>query len=150
MGLRIILGNVGQAESGKRSVQHLRRGTKDELAFDVYSQLSWRLPFSNSQTYNAPRVGRRGLMQFNRELGIKCLLLEGGGITNGALLRAGLIDEISLAIFPAVDGAKGAPSVFDSHCDEAGAPAPLRGMTLEGSEVLEDGVVWLRYRLQNG
>jgi riboflavin biosynthesis pyrimidine reductase len=48
----------------------------------------------------------------NRDLAIERLLLEGGG-SNGALLRAGLIDEISLAICPAVDGAKGAPSTFD-------------------------------------
>lgn len=31
-----------------------------------------------------------------------------------------LVDEISRAIFPAVDGAKRAPSVFDSDDDEAG------------------------------
>jgi riboflavin biosynthesis pyrimidine reductase len=86
----------------------------------------------------------------NRELGIQRLLLEGGGVTNGAFLRAGLIDEISLAIFPAVDGAKGAPCVFDSGDEEAGAPAQLRSMTLESSQVLEGGVVWLRYRLQSG
>ena len=86
----------------------------------------------------------------NRELGIQRLLLEGGGVTNGAFLRAGLIDEISLAIFPAVDGAQGAPCVFDSGDDKAGAPAPLRSMTLESSQVLEGGVVWLRYRLQSG
>ena len=41
----------------------------------------------------------------NRELGLERLLLEGGGGSNGAFLRAGLIDEISLAICPAVDGA---------------------------------------------
>ena len=51
----------------------------------------------------------------NRELGLERLLLEGGGGSNGAFLRAGLIDEISLAICPAVDGAKGAPSIFDSR-----------------------------------
>jgi riboflavin biosynthesis pyrimidine reductase len=39
----------------------------------------------------------------NRELGIERLLLEGGGGSNGTFLRAGLIDEISLAICPAVD-----------------------------------------------
>jgi riboflavin biosynthesis pyrimidine reductase len=86
----------------------------------------------------------------NRELGIKRLLLEGGGVTNGSFLRAGLIDEISLAVFPAVDGTKGAPCVFDTGDEEAAAPAPLRSMTLESSEVLEGGVVWLRYRLRNG
>jgi riboflavin biosynthesis pyrimidine reductase len=86
----------------------------------------------------------------NRELGIQRLLLEGGGVTNGAFPRAGLIDELSLVIFPAVDGAKGAPCVFDSGDDEAGAPAQLCSMTLESSQVLEGGAVWLRYRLQSG
>jgi riboflavin biosynthesis pyrimidine reductase len=86
----------------------------------------------------------------HRELGIQRVLLEGGGITNGAFLRAGLIDELSLVIFPAVDGAQGAPCVFDSRGDAAGTPAPLRAMTLESSQVLEGGAVWLRYRLQSG
>ena len=85
----------------------------------------------------------------NRELGIKRLLLEGGGGSNGAFLRAGLVDEISLAILPAVDGAKGAPSVFDSSEQDAGVPAPVESMTLQSSQVLEGGAVWLRYQLRN-
>jgi riboflavin biosynthesis pyrimidine reductase len=86
----------------------------------------------------------------NRELGIERLLLEGGGKSNGSFLRAGLIDEISLAVCPAVDGARGGPHVFDSNDDEADLRAPLSTMTLASSEVLEGGVVWLRYRLRNG
>lgn len=86
----------------------------------------------------------------NRELGIERLLLEGGGGANGAFLRAGLIDEISLAILPAVDGAKGAPSVFDSGDAEAGKSAPIRVITLMSSEALEGGAVWLRYKLESG
>ena len=90
------------------------------------------------------------LETLNRELGIERLLLEGGGGSNGAFLRAGLIDEISLAICPAIDGAKGAPSIFDSGDKDAGIAAPIRSMTLASCEVLEGGAVWLRYRLQNG
>ena len=86
----------------------------------------------------------------NRELGIERLILEGGGGSNGSFLRAGLIDEISVAICPAVDGAKGAPSIFDSSEEDAGVAAPVRAMTLISSEVLEGGAVWLRYRLENG
>lgn len=85
----------------------------------------------------------------NRELGIKRLEVNGGGVTNGAFLRAALVDEISLAIFPTIDGAKGAPCVFNSTEGDAVAPAPLRAMTFESSEVLEGGAVWLRYQLQN-
>jgi riboflavin biosynthesis pyrimidine reductase len=75
--------------------------------------------------------------------------LEGGGNANGSFLRAGLVDEARLAIFPAVDGTKGAWCAFDSGDGEAGVPAPVRAMTLEKSKMLEGGVVWLRYRLQS-
>jgi len=85
----------------------------------------------------------------NRELGIERLLLEGGGKSNGSFLRAGLIDEISFAICPAVDGAKGAPSIFHSSETDADVAAPITSMTLASCEVLEGGAVWLRYRLQN-
>jgi len=86
----------------------------------------------------------------NRELGIERLLLEGGGGSNGAFLRAGLVVEISLATLPGVDGAKGAPSVFDSGDEDAGMPARVDSMTLQSSQVLEGGAVWLRYQLRSG
>ena len=98
--------------------------------------------FAGERTLNLGRA----LDILNSELGIKRLEVNGGGMTNGAFLRAGLIDEISLAIFPAVDGTRGAPCVFDGG-EGIGAAAPLRAMTLESSEVLEGGAVWLRYRV---
>ena len=85
----------------------------------------------------------------NRELGVRRLLLEGGGGANGAFLRAGLVDELHLIVCPAVDGAKGAPSVFDSTEAEAGQRAPVMAMTLESSQTLEAGAMLLRYRIQN-
>jgi len=89
------------------------------------------------------------LESLNRELGVKRLLLEGGGAVNGSFLRAGLVDEVSLVLCPAVDGARGAPSVFDSSEAAARAPAPIRAIRLESSQVLDGGAVWLRYRLEN-
>ncbi len=86
------------------------------------------------------------LETLNRELGIERLMLEGGGGANGALLRAGLVDEVSLVICPVVDGGSGAPSVFDSGKTDLG-PAPLERMALTSHEVLDGGVVWLRYEL---
>ena len=86
----------------------------------------------------------------HRELGIKQLLVNGGGVVNGAFLREGLIDEISLAVFPVIDGAHGAPCVFDSTGVVSGASAPVRSMTLESSQTLEGGAVWLRYKVVNG
>jgi 2,5-diamino-6-(ribosylamino)-4(3H)-pyrimidinone 5'-phosphate reductase len=40
---------------------------------------------------------------------IKTLLLEEGGKLNGAMLRAGLIDELSLLLAPIADGTTGTP-----------------------------------------
>ena len=86
------------------------------------------------------------LETLNRELGIERLMLEGGGGANGALLRAGLVDELSLVICAVVDGSTGGPIVFNSGDTDLG-PAPIESMTLIGHEVLEKGAVWLRYRL---
>jgi riboflavin biosynthesis pyrimidine reductase len=85
----------------------------------------------------------------NRELGIKRLLLEGGGGANGAFLRAGLVDELNLIICPAVDGASGAPSVFDSSAAESDRRAPVTAMTLQSSKVMDGGAVWLHYLIRN-
>src|SRR5579883_608215 len=82
----------------------------------------------------------------NRELGITRLMVEGGGGANGAMLRAGLIDELSLVITAALDGSTGAPTVFNSGDTDLG-PAPIEKMTLESHTVLEHGALWLRYRL---
>lgn len=86
------------------------------------------------------------LETLNRELGIERLLLEGGGGANGALLRAGLIDELSLVITAAIDGSSGAPTVFNSGDVDLG-PAPIGSMVLASHEVLDGGAVWLRYTL---
>ena len=86
------------------------------------------------------------LETLNRELGIEHLMLEGGGGANGALLRAGLVDEISLVISPVIDGASGAPAVFNSGSTDLG-PAPIERMVLASHQILDGGAVWLRYRL---
>lgn len=76
--------------------------------------------------------------------GVKSLSLQGGGIIDGAFLQAGLIDELSLVVYPGIDGSATSLSVF--HC--LGAASPSQGQSLELLSVrtMEDGVVWLRYR----
>jgi hypothetical protein len=60
-----------------------------------------------------------------------------------------LVDELNLILCPAVDGAKGAPSVFDSTDAEADHRAPVTAMTLDSSQALDGGALLLRYRIQN-
>ncbi|MBS0520178.1 MAG: dihydrofolate reductase family protein [Proteobacteria bacterium] len=81
------------------------------------------------------------------ELGIRTLMIEGGGGANGAFLRAGLLDELSLVVTATLDGSSGAPTVFNSGDADLG-PAPLARMELRSHEVLEHGALWLRYRLE--
>jgi riboflavin biosynthesis pyrimidine reductase len=77
-----------------------------------------------------------------RELGIRRLLLEGGGGINGSFLAAGLVDEISLLIAPAVDGRSVGRTVFESG--EAGLADKVR-LSLTACETLKAGAVHLRY-----
>lgn len=78
-------------------------------------------------------------------LGVRKLLLEGGGAINGAFLKHGLINEFSTLIFPGVDGLAGVQSIVD-YPGEAGArPGAGQALRLIGCETLEGGMVWLRH-----
>jgi riboflavin biosynthesis pyrimidine reductase len=85
----------------------------------------------------------------HRDLGIKRLLLEGGGGANGSFLRAGLVDELYLILCPAVDGTKGAPSVFDAPEACSDRRAPITAMTLKSTRELGGGALLLHYRIEN-
>lgn len=50
---------------------------------------------------------------------------------------------------PAIDGARGAPFVFDSTEADCDKRAPLTAMTLESTRQLSGGVLLLRYLIQN-
>ncbi|RYB04211.1 dihydrofolate reductase family protein [Lichenibacterium ramalinae] len=101
--------------------------------------------------------GGRGAIDFarvletlNREFGIRRLLVEGGGGINGSLLKAGLVDELSLLLAPAVDGLAGGPALFDyDGAAEDETPKGLR-LSLVSSQPREGGVMWLRYRVDRG
>jgi riboflavin biosynthesis pyrimidine reductase len=79
---------------------------------------------------------------------IGTILLEGGGRTNGAFLKAGLIDEISLLVYPGIDGLAGVPSVFEFIGNADERPAGGRSLRHIGTETLEGGLAWLRYRIE--
>ncbi|MCQ8781256.1 RibD family protein [Mangrovibrevibacter kandeliae] len=76
-----------------------------------------------------------------RDFGIRTLLLEGGGATNGRLMAAGLVDEISLLIAPAIDGADGVEGVFDAGERLAGKAE----LSLLSTATRPHGLVHLRY-----
>ncbi|WP_250037199.1 RibD family protein [Paractinoplanes maris] len=78
-------------------------------------------------------------------LGVTCVVSTGGGELNGALLRAGLVDEIQLIVLPAAVGGSGTPGLFDGPALADGElPTRLR---LLSSQTEADGTLWLRYEV---
>jgi riboflavin biosynthesis pyrimidine reductase len=77
---------------------------------------------------------------------VKTLMLEGGGKINGSLIRAGLIDEVSVIVSPVVDGRMGTPALFDVEGENV---KPHR-LALESVERRADDTIWLRYRVTDG
>ena len=80
------------------------------------------------------------------EFGMTKILLEGGGIINGTFLKEGLIDELSLTIYPGIDGLTGIPTIFESEGDKDSLPAQGQSLELISVKQLQDGVVWLYYK----
>lgn len=82
--------------------------------------------------------------KIGQRFGVETLMLEGGGRINGSMLRAGLVDEVSVLVAPVVDGRVGTPALFDV---EDGKPSPHR-LILQDVVRRPDGVLWLRYRVE--
>jgi riboflavin biosynthesis pyrimidine reductase len=82
--------------------------------------------------------------QLGDHFGIRTLLLEGGGHINGAFLEAGLVDELSLLIVPAIDGRHDVPTVFDGVSPSRKTAVPLK---LKSVDQRERGTLWLRYEV---
>ena len=68
--------------------------------------------------------------------GIKKLLLEGGSIINGAFLREGLVDGLSIVTAPII-ARSGDKPLFEG--------ADMNEFQLLSSEVMENGAVWSMY-----
>ncbi|MBV8174904.1 MAG: dihydrofolate reductase family protein [Verrucomicrobia bacterium] len=108
---------------------------------------------SDSQKHSGPIFSpiKLNLAQYEtlgKTFGLKTLLLEGGGRINGAFLKEGLIDEISLLVYPGIDGLAGVPSIFEFIGRLDQQPAAGQSLRHIGTETLKGGTVWLRYRVE--
>jgi riboflavin biosynthesis pyrimidine reductase len=80
------------------------------------------------------------------ESGFRRLGLSGGGGINGAFLRQGLIDEVSLVIAPLAIGGTATPSLFESpDLTDLGGATQLELITMKP---VGEGSVWLHYKVK--
>lgn len=88
---------------------------------------------------------RAALEELNDRYDVTVVRVDSGGTLNGYLLRAGLVDEVSLLVHPALVGGVSPRSAFRApDLNAADGVTPLR---LMAAEEVRDGIVWLRYEV---
>lgn len=83
-----------------------------------------------------------------REMGVRDMLIEGGGVLNYHAVRQGVVDEILLTLAPMITGSDHAALLFSGH-GHAGNPFVNLDL-LECRQVAETGELFLRYRVMTG
>jgi 2,5-diamino-6-(ribosylamino)-4(3H)-pyrimidinone 5'-phosphate reductase len=85
------------------------------------------------------------LEKLKSSLGVTRVLSTAGGKLNGALLRAGLVDEVNIEFFPAIIGGLDTPSLFDAPALRPGEwPTRLKLLSVHCQA---EERVWLRYQV---
>ncbi len=84
------------------------------------------------------------LKQLGELFPITVILLEGGGLINGSMLEADLIDELSLLLLPIADASSGTPTVFELAAQEK--KKSVRHLRLKQVRKLRHQVLWLTYK----
>lgn len=87
------------------------------------------------------------LESLSRDFGIQKLILMGGSTLNGTFLREGLLDELSILVYPGIDGLAGVPSIIDAPGNTNDHPAAGQSLEFISAEPQAGGVVWLRYQV---
>lgn len=83
------------------------------------------------------------------KFGVRRISLQGGGIIDGAMLKAGLLTELSLVIYPGIDGLASAPSIFEYLGAENSQPAAGQSLELLKTETRAHGIVRLHYKFHH-
>ena len=107
---------------------------------------TWRKKGSPTSGPGEDRVNlRAALEELHARYGVKRIRVDSGGTLNGILLRAGLVDEVSLLIHPAMVGGLTERSVF--RAPDPVSPDDALPLRLVHLEQLAGDLVWLRYEV---
>lgn len=85
------------------------------------------------------------LEKLNSEYGIKKIRVDSGGILNGALLSAGLVDEVQVLIHPELVGDSKSGSIF--QLPDLNTLDETIKLKLVHIRKLNDDIIWMKYDL---
>jgi riboflavin biosynthesis pyrimidine reductase len=165
--------DVNREYIGPPREDHLAPGAHDSfaVAIDPGGRLAWEknnidgdhvvavlservsnqyLAFLRDRGVSYLLVGKRdvdlpvALEKLGGRLGIRTVMLEGGGRINGGMLAAGLIDELSVLVSPVADGRIGTAALFDVR----GHQVTPRRLSLQAAERRAGDFLWLRYGVE--
>ena len=94
--------------------------------------------------HDTQRVDLPQALSTLKEIGVKRLMVEGGGTLNFELLRLGLVDELTAYVAPLLFGGESAPTLAAGPGLVRSAAIPLK---LVEAEAWEAGGVLLHYKL---
>ena len=89
---------------------------------------------------------RKALERLNSKYNTQRVRVDSGGILNGAFLRQGLVDEVSVVVSPALVGGRSPKTMFvaqDLESEEGVIP-----LVLTSVQRIRDRYVWLRYQVR--
>ena len=87
------------------------------------------------------------LEELNTKFDVKKIRIDSGGVLNGVLLRAGLVDEVRLLVHPELVGGDKTNSIFqEMGLDDWNTPIKLK---LDNVEKIKDDIIYLKYKVFN-
>jgi 2,5-diamino-6-(ribosylamino)-4(3H)-pyrimidinone 5'-phosphate reductase len=98
---------------------------------------------------------RAALEELYSRYNIKTVRVDSGGTLNGLLLRQGLVNEVSVLIYPSLVGGETVSSIYRaqdlltvSNADLASGAEGTIPLRLMAAEKLKGDVMWLRYEVK--
>jgi 2,5-diamino-6-(ribosylamino)-4(3H)-pyrimidinone 5'-phosphate reductase len=88
---------------------------------------------------------KEGLEAINERFRVKSVRVDSGGILNGVLLRAGLVDEFSVLLDPCLVGGTSPASIFNAW--DLNSTEGIIQLRLIHLEQLKDDIIWLKYEI---
>lgn len=139
---RMRSGYKGDEAAGAHMLHLVSHGVPAEYLAFLQSQ---GIPYliAGDRWVDLPAV----MEKLKTQLDVACLMSMAGGKLNGALLRAGLVDEVNILFTPRLIGGFETPSLFDSP-DLADDEWPTL-LDLVSVQVQAEGILWARYTVKS-